>query len=125
MDRFHCDLLQICCEEVLKMDPSKALRELSEPRSREEKIDTIIARCARLAGLKYSRCYEIFYGRARRIEPEEIARISEALEQKNRGDMRNEISAIRLRLAKLEALLNTTDADVHRPAIDLVKPHMR
>ena len=107
------------------MDMSKALRELSEPRCREEKIDTIIARCARLAGLSYSRCYEIYYGRARRIEPEEIARISEALEQKNRRDARNEISNIRLRIARLEALLSKTDADVHLSTIDPVSQRMR
>lgn len=107
------------------MDASKALRELSEPHSREEKIVTIIERCARLAGLKYSRCYEIYYGRARRIEPEEIARISEALEQKNRRAARNELSEIRLRVARLEALLSQTDADVHLPTIDPVSQRMR
>jgi hypothetical protein len=107
------------------MDASKALRELSEPHSREEKIDTIIGRCARLAGLSYSRCYEIYYGRARRIEPEEIARIGEALEQKNRRDARNELSELRLRLARLEALLSQTDADFHRPTIDLVRQRLR
>jgi hypothetical protein len=106
------------------MDASKALKELSEPHSRDEKIVTIIERCARLAGLSYSRCYEIYYGRARRIEPEEIARISEALDQKNRRDARHEISDIRLRIAKLEALLGA-DADFYRPTITQVKQHMR
>jgi hypothetical protein len=51
------------------MNPAKALKELSEPRSRDEKITTIIERTAYLAGLSYSRCFEIWYGRARRIEP--------------------------------------------------------
>ena len=107
------------------MDASKALRELSEPHSREEKIDAIIARCARLAGLKYSRYYEIYYGRARRIAPEEIARISEALEQKNRRDMRNEISELRLRLNRLETLLSQKDADLHCPMADPVRSRVR
>ena len=107
------------------MNPSEALRELSEPRSREEKIVTIIARCAHLAGLSYSRSYEIYYGRARRIEPEEIVRIQEALDQKNRRDMRNELSELRLQLAKLEARLLSTDADFHRPTIDLVRQNLR
>lgn len=107
------------------MDASKALRELSEPVSRGEKIAAIITRCARLAGLSYSRCYEIYYGRARRIEPDEIARIGEALGQKNRRDARNELSELRLRLARLEALLSQTDAEFHRPTIDLVRQRMR
>ena len=107
------------------MDASKALKELSEPRSREEKITTIISRCARLAGLKYSRCYEIFYGRARSIEPAEIARIGEALEQKNLTHARNEISQLRLRLARLEALLSQADAHVPCPTIDPVSHRLR
>jgi uncharacterized protein YceH (UPF0502 family) len=107
------------------MDVSKAIKELSEPHSREEKIDAIIARCARLAGLKYSRCYEIYYGRARRIEAAEIARISEALEKKQAGDIRNELSELRLRLTRLEALLSQTDAQVHRPKTGLVKQRLR
>jgi hypothetical protein len=114
------------------MDASKALaqaaaslRELSEPHSRDEKIDTIIARCARLAGLKYSRCYEIYYGRARRIDAEEIARISEALEEKNLRDARHELSELRLRITKLEALFLKADAELRRPTLDQVCAQIR
>ena len=107
------------------MDIAKQLQELSEPRGRREKMVSVIERTARLAGLSYSRCYEIWYGRARRIEPAEIARISEALEQKNRLDARNELSQLRLRLARLESLLVQADPDFHRPSIDLVGQQLR
>jgi hypothetical protein len=107
------------------MDVSKALKELSEPHSREEKIDAIIARCAHLAGLKYSRCYEIYYGRARRIEPAEIARISEALKQKRAEDIRNELSELRLRLTRLESLLVLSDQEFHRAPIYQTRPQVR
>lgn len=107
------------------MDPAKALKELSQPQMRGEKIVTIIERCARLAGLSYSRCYEIYYGRARRIEPEEIARISEALDRKNQKDARNELSELRLRLLRLENLLLQTDEEFHRPTADLLRQQVR
>lgn len=107
------------------MDVGGQLRELSEPREAGEKTQSVIERTARLAGLSYSRCYEIYYRRARRIEPEEIARISEALEKKNRLDTRNELSELRLRLARLESLLVQTDPDFHRPAVDYMRQSTR
>ena len=107
------------------MDASGALRELSEPRLREEKIVTIIERTARLAGLSYSRCFEIWYGRARRIEQAEMLRIQQALEQKNRKDARNELAELRLRLARLESLLVLSDAEFHRPEIEGLRDGLR
>ncbi len=107
------------------MDAARALKELSEPRSRDEKMTTIIERTARLAGLSYSRCYEIYYGRARRIEHAELLRITEALEQKNRKDARNELSELRLRLARLESILVLSDAELHRETIDQTRAQLR
>ena len=107
------------------MDAARALKELSEPCSRDEKMTTIIERTARLAGLKYSRCYEIYYGRARRIEHAELLRIQEALEQKNRKDARNELSELRLRLARLESILVLSDAEFHRETIDQTRAQLR
>lgn len=102
------------------MDVSAALKELSEPHSRDEKITAIIARSAHLAGLTYSRCFEIWYARARRIEQAEIARISDALEKKREREARNELQELRTRLAKLEARLLSTDEDFYRPQIDFL-----
>ena len=107
------------------MDPAGLLHELSKPHGEGEKTPSIIERTARLAGLSYSRCYEIYYRRARRIEPAEVARISEALEKKKRLDTRNELSELRLRLARLESLLVQTDPDFHRPTVDLMRQSVR
>src|SRR6266852_5581214 len=107
------------------MDVSKALRELSQPQMRDEKITVIIERCAHLAGLSYSRCYEIYYGRARRIEPEEIARISDALKQKNARDARHELAELRLRLTRLENLLLQANEEFHREDIDQTRDVLR
>jgi hypothetical protein len=107
------------------MEASKALRELSQPQMRGEKTGAIIDRCARLAGLSYYRAYEIYYGRARRIEPEEIARISEALKQKNSKDARNELSELRLRLTRLETILVLSDEGFHRENLGPVRDALR
>lgn len=95
------------------MDVAKALKELSQPHSREEKIVAIIERCASLAGLSYSRAFEMYYGRARRIEPEEIVRIKQALERKTRLDIRNELQELRLRIERIESTLVISDENFH------------
>jgi hypothetical protein len=107
------------------MDVAKALKELSEPQVRGEKITTIIERAARLAGLSYSRCYEIWYGRARRIEHTEVARISDALKQKHARETRNELQELRLRLTRLEAILVLQDEEFHREDISAVRDCLR
>lgn len=106
------------------MNAKEKLRQLSLPHN-GDKIEVVIDRTARAAGLSYSRCYEIYYGRARRIEPAEIARISDALEEKSRLDARNELSALRLRLERLESLLAQTDPDFARASSDCVRAQMR
>ena len=103
------------------MDIARALQELSAPHGRDEKMVAIIERSARLAGLSYSRAYEIWYRRARRIEHAEVVRIKEALRQKTRLDARNELHELRLRLARLESVLAISDADFHRETIDLMR----
>jgi hypothetical protein len=107
------------------MDVQRALQQLSEPWDRGDKIKRAIERSARAAGLSYSRAFEIWYGRARRIEQSELLRIQEALDDKNRRDTRNELSELRLRLARLESLLVQTDPDFHRETIDLVGAQVR
>ena len=107
------------------MNPAKALKELSMPQTRDEKIPAIITRSAHLAGLTYSRCYEIWYGRARRIEPAEIARISEALKQKQARETRDELQELRLRLTCLENLLVLSDPEFHRDTIDQIGQQVR
>ena len=96
------------------MDIAKALKALSEPHLRDEKMITIIERSAQLAGLSYSRAYEIIYGRARRIEPAERVRIEEALDRKNQRDARHELRELQVRIAKLETYFIQSDENFHR-----------
>ena len=107
------------------MDIAKALKALSEPHLRDEKMVTIIERSAQLAGLSYSRAYEIVYRRARRIEPAEIARISEALDRKNQRDARHELEELRIRIARLESYFLQTDETFHREDLNALGEVLR
>ena len=99
-------------------DAALMLRELSLPWSPGERVKSILDRTSRLARLTYSRTYEIWYGRARRIEPFEIDQIAEALRIKNEKAARNEFHELKVRLARLEASLSSRDPDFHSPTID-------
>lgn len=99
-------------------DASLQLRELAEPWAGGEKIKVVIGRAARACGLSYWRAFDIWYGKARRIEQFERDAIAEALDKKTREAARNEFHELRTRLARLESLLVQTDPDFHRETIN-------
>jgi hypothetical protein len=111
--------------EAQLTDVSASLRELSEPWGRGDKIKAAIARAARAADLSYWRAFDIWYGKARRIEPDEAARIAAALQRKSDEHARNELHELRTRLLRLESLLVQTDPDFHRPTIDQTRDALR
>lgn len=94
-----------------------ALRDLSEPWLGGEKVKVAIDRAARLAGIPYWRAFDIWYGKARRIEQFEYDAIAAALDKKNREAARNEVHELRTRITRLESLLAQTDPDFHREEI--------
>jgi hypothetical protein len=68
--------------------------------------------------LSYWRAYDIWYRKARKIEPYEIEQIQEALRIKHERAARNEFHDLKIRLARLEASLATRDPDFYSPDID-------
>ena len=106
-------------------DAIAGLHELSEPWERGDRIKAAIGRAARRAGLSYWRAFDIWYGKARRIEPHEQAAIAAALDAKRKAATRNELHELRTRLARLESLLAQTDADFHRPALAHTREQLR
>lgn len=106
-------------------DVSASLRELSEPWHRGDKIKAAIARAADLADLSYWRAFDIWYGKARRIEPSEAERIEAALQRKSEEATRNELHDLRSRLLRLESLLVQKDPEFHRGGADLVRREVR
>jgi len=99
------------------MSPDKALRELSEPWPSGERVKAAIARAAKLSGLSYWRCFDIWYRKARSVETFEITAIADALERKRELEARNELAELRRRLAALETRMQSTDEDFYRPQI--------
>jgi hypothetical protein len=86
-----------------------ALRELAGPGEAGDRVKVAIARAARRAGLSYWRAFDIWYGKARRIEAIERGQIAEALERRRREAASHELHEIKMRIARLEALLARTD----------------
>lgn len=104
---------------------AKMLRELSEPWSSGERVKRAIARAAESAGLNYWRAFDIWYRKARRVEPREIEQIEQALRGKNERAARTELQDLKTRLALLEARLDAGDADLYRPVADQAGPQLR
>jgi predicted phage-related endonuclease len=102
-------------------DLSADLRELSEPWEMGDRIKAAIDRAARRAGLSYWRTFDLWYGKARRVEPHEREAIAAALAQKRKEAARNELHELRTRLARLEALLARDDPDFHRASPDPIR----
>ena len=95
-------------------DPAAALRELSLPWIAGDKVKAQIARAAKSAGLSYWRAFDIWYGKARRIPESERRRIAEAVEHKRKQAARNEMHELRLRVARIEVLLERALAHLDR-----------
>lgn len=97
------------------------LRQLSLPWADGERMRSVLDRTARLARLTYWRTSDIWYGKARRIEPFEVEQIAEALRIKSEKAARNEFHELKLRLAKLEASLSARDPDFYSPDVDYLR----
>lgn len=98
-----------------------SLHELADWTIDSRNVKGAIERAARRIGLSYWRTFDIWYGKARRIEPAERAAIATALDRKRQEAARNELHELRVRLARLEALLAQTDESFHRPEIDAAR----
>jgi hypothetical protein len=102
-------------------DLAAELRHLASPIERGEKVPVAIDRARKAASLPYWRCWNIWYGKARHIAPEEYAAVAAALEKKRRDDNRAELQQLWTRLVRLESALAQTDPDFHRPSIDALR----
>lgn len=96
-----------------------SLKELSGPRLSGDPVKAAIDRAAKLAGLSYTRAFDIWYRKARRIDAHEADAIREAVRLKREEDARHEYQELRTRLIKLESMLVKTDPNFHRAGADL------
>lgn len=110
---------------LLGRSAAKLLRELSEPLPSGEYAKTTVGRVAKLAGLSYWRTFDLWYGKARRVETYEIEKIAVAIETKNERDAASELRELKSRLLRIESLLASGDAHFHSPAIDHARELVR
>lgn len=94
-----------------------ALKELSEPWRRGDKVKSMIGRAAKAAGLTYWRTFDIWYGKATRLTAEEAELIEVALKRKRKVVAHNELAELRARMARLESLYRSADPDFFGPEI--------
>lgn len=104
---------------------SQALKELAEPRPVGDSVKAAIVRAARVAGLPYPRSFNIWYGRARRIDDFEARKIEAALQSKREEEARNEIHDLRTRLLKMESRLAAEAANSNRPSLGVTRQRLR
>lgn len=92
----------------------ETLKALSKPWPAGERKKSAIDRAARLAGLTYTRAWDIWYGKARRIEDHEAQAIEEAIRQKLALEAQNELAQLRLQLTRIESLLALSNPNMDR-----------
>jgi len=80
-------------------------------------VKASIFRASQLAGLPYWRTYELWYGRARTIEPQEAEKIIQAWGNPDARALK-ELDALKIRIARLRARMGQEDEDFHRPHLD-------
>lgn len=100
------------------------LRELAEPRPAGDPVKAAIDRAAKRAGFTYTRTFDLWYRKARRIEQFEQDAIAAALLKRRREVARNEFHELRTRLSRLESLLAQSDPDFHADAIRHVRTQL-
>ena len=104
---------------------AQSLRQLSEPWGRGDKIKAAIGRAATAAGLSYTRTFDLWYRKARRVEEAERSAVLAALDRKHKEAARNEIHELRTRITRLESLLAQIDQDFDRKDVDAGRDRLR
>jgi BMFP domain-containing protein YqiC len=96
-----------------------ALKEIAGPP--QASVKRAIETAAKRAGLTYWRAFDLWYGKARKVQPGEIDAVQQALEAKRRLAVRNELHELRIRIETLEARLAQGDPEFFRPHIDAMR----
>lgn len=96
---------------------SETLKELAEPRPSGDYVKRAIERAAHASGLHYWRAFDIWYGKARRIDAHEAEAITAALEKKREEEAQNELHDLRTRLLKMESRMAAEAANSRRKRV--------
>lgn len=100
------------------------LRELGAPIEAGE-TKRAIERAAKRAGFSYTRAFDLWYRKARRVEEFEQEAIAAAVAKKRKLDADREFQELRTRMQRLEAMLASVDSDFHRETLEQVRQQLR
>jgi hypothetical protein len=84
-----------------------------------------IERAAKRAGFSYSRTFDLWYRKARRVEEYETEAIAQAVIKKRKTDALREFSELRARMQRLEAMLAQSDPEFHGGTIEEIRQQLR
>lgn len=115
----------VVTEAVVEM--ARLVRLAASPAIPGEKVPHAIARAARRLGLHRGRVNSFWYGKARKVSPDEleVARRIAVERAKDTELLRNEhLRALEI-LARLETALAVVDADFHGPQIGALRDVVR
>lgn len=115
---------------ALVLEASQRLHRLAEPIPAGDKVKAQISRAARAAGLSYWRAFDLWYGKARRIDAHELdaIRSAEAERAQRSGNRAHELKAVAEELeaiAKRLARLGSTEARSDLQALGTVLTRVR
>lgn len=105
---------------AVALEASRRLRALAEPRPVGDKVKGAIGRAARAAGLSYWRAFDLWYGKARRIDASELQSIRAAEAARARGaqrelyDFARDFEALAERAARIDPDMAGPFADAMR-----------
>lgn len=99
-------------------DATTMLKELGQPWRPGEFVKDVISRVAPLAGLTQTRAWDIWYGKARRIEDGELANIVDALAKKSERSLWNRIHNLEVELAQIKSIVRSANTDYGQSAAD-------
>lgn len=102
------------------IDFSRHLKTLAGPTNAGE-TKTAIDRAAKASGLAYWRAFDIWYGKARRIEHHEGEAILRAVQEKSVKGQANVIQQLQTELARLQSIHAQASADLDRQELDRMR----
>lgn len=93
---------------ALVLEAAQSLRRLAEPVPAGDKVKAQITRAARAAGLSYWRAFDLWYGKARRIDAHELdaIRLAQQTRKQRSGDRISELNAVAEELEKIAGRLS-------------------
>jgi hypothetical protein len=104
-----------------EMPMQELVAAVAGPREWGDTRQSWIARAARRANISYRQARAIFYGEIDDPEHKAVRRMQAAIDHQQEKDAANELADLRSRIARLEALLVSSDADFHRPTLDSLR----